>query len=218
LKKRLLLFALLPVLAAGLAAGCAPVRHRITGEEAREAGAFFARQAAVLFPVTASFSGTAWIFGETFPFIAGVNARVASDEILGLYDPLGRPALYVTRSGRLLDFRRGEALDDLVAPGTVPGRLPAFDAGPLSLGRVLSGAPGYPVTGGRAARTADGGWVLEDGPQTLFSDPRRRYLSRAEYRIDGRRVVVTYPGRAGSGPPPVVRIEARGTRIEMRRD
>jgi hypothetical protein len=218
LKKRLLLFALLPVLAAGLAAGCAPVRHRITGEEAREAGAFFARQAAVPFPVTASFSGTARIFGEVFPFIAGVNARAASDEILGLYDPLGRPALYMTRNGRVLDLRRGEAWDDLVAPGTVPGRLPAVDAGALSLGRILAGAPGYPVAGGRAARTADGGWVLEDGPQTLFSDPLRRFLSRAEYRIDGKRVVVTYPGRDGSAPPPVVRVEARGIRIEMRRD
>jgi hypothetical protein len=74
------------------------------------------------------------------------------------------------------------------------------------------------VDEGDLGRTAEGEWVLEDGRQTLFSDPSRRLLSRAEYDFPGKRVTVSYPGRETPGPPPLVSVEVSGAKITLRRD
>jgi hypothetical protein len=195
------------------AAGCAPVRQRLVGEEARTAATFFVSTAAVSFPLRASFSGIAELSGRTGPFLAGLSSRNAAEEILGFYDPMGRAVLFLRNEGGNLSITRGPA-----AEGFPPEDIRPVDAGPLSVGRILSGAPGYPLDGGEAARAADGGWVLAGRGQTLFSDPSRRLLSRAEYDISGKRVTVTYPGRDSPGPPRTVEIEVMGNRIVLQRD
>lgn len=202
-----------------LAGGCAAVRHSLRGEEARAAAGFFA-SSAVPFPVVASFSGSAEISGRTVPLVAGVNARAPDRETVGVYDPLGRAVLFLDNAGGAVSVTRGPAAGEYLAG--VLRRLPdgevVLRADGFSLGRVLGGAPGFPVSDGRAARTAEGAWVLEDGPQTLFTDPSRRVLARAEYEIAGKRLAVSYPGREGSGPPRTVTIEVRGARMTLRRD
>jgi len=202
-------FALL--VAAG--AGCAPVRQRLIGEEARTAATFFVSTADVSFPLRASFSGIAELSGRTVPFLAGLSSRNAADEILGVYDPMGRAVLFLRNDGGNVSVTRGPAAGDFP-----PGDIRPVDAGPLSVGRILSGAPGYPVDGGETARAADGGWILAGREQTLFSDPSRRLLSRAEYDISGKRVIVTYPGRDSPEPPRTVEVEVLGNRIVLRRD
>lgn len=204
---------ILVVLAVAFSAGCAPFRHRIKGEEAGAASALFASSARLSFPVRASFSGVAEVSGRTIPFVAGLFARSASDETLGVYDPMGNAVLFLDNAGGRLSVVRGPAAAQFPPPDLRP-----VDAGPLSLGRILSGAPGYPVSGGRLGRDADGAWVLAADDQTLFSDPSRRLLSRAEYDIAGRRVTVTYPDRESPGPPRTVEVEVMGNTIVLRRD
>lgn len=196
-----------------LLAACAPARQRIVGEEARGAREFFAAAAALPFPIEASWSGVAETRGRVLPFIAGVSARSSAEETVGVYDPLGRPVLFLVNNGTGVTVSRGEAAGDFPPPGMKP-----FPAGPVSLARILSGAPGYPVEGGDLGRTPEGGWEFENGRQRLFSDPARRLLARAEYVFSGKRVVVAYPERTGPGPPPVVTVEVSGSKILMRRD
>jgi len=211
---RRFLAAFLPIalfVAAG--AGCAPVRQRLIGEEARTAATFFVSAADVSFPLRASFSGIAELSGRPVPLLAGLSSRNAADEILGFYDPMGRAVLFLRNDGGNVSVTRGPAAEDFL-----PGDIRPVDAGPLSVGRILSGAPGYPVDGGETARAADGGWILAGREQTLFSDPSRRLLSRAEYDISGKRVIVTYPGRDSPEPPRTVEVEVMGNRIVLRRD
>lgn len=197
-----------------VAAGCAPARQRIAGEEAAAAEAFFAKAAAVGFPVRAAFAGYAEFSGTSVPVVAGVNSRTPSQEILGLYDPIGQPVLYVENDGTVLRVRRGDAAGELV-----PAGISTIAAGPISLGRVLVGAPGYPIGQMEASRGKDGEWVLSDRRQSLYSDPARRVLARAEYRIGGKRFLVSYPDRAGAGAPPdAVVIEGPRSKMVLRRD
>jgi hypothetical protein len=193
--------------------GCTTVRYRVGGEEAAAAVAFFRGAARVTFPVVASFSGSAELSGGAVPFVAAVNARGPSEEILGFYDPLGRGLAFLENDGARVTVLRGPAAGNFPPAGMEP-----VAAGALSIGRIVSGAPGYAVAGGEVARTADGAWVLRDGRQTLFSDPGRTLLSRAEYDVYGRRITVTYPDRLSPGPAPAVKVELRGARILLRRD
>ena len=211
---RRFLAAFLPIaLLVAAGAGCAPVRQRLIGEEARTAATFFLSAADVSFPLRASFSGIAELSGRPVPFLAGLFSRNAADETLGIYDPMGRAVLFLRNDGGNLSVTRGPAAEDFP-----PEDIRPVDAGPLSVGRILSGAPGYPVDGGETARAADGSWILAGREQTLFSDPSRRLLSRAEYDISGKRVTVIYPGRDSPGPPRTVEVEVMGNRIVLRRD
>jgi hypothetical protein len=141
-----------------------------------------------------------------------VNARTPGEETVGVYDPMGRPVLFLSNDGTRVTAARGPAAED------IPRTLPPVPAGPVSLGRILSGAPGYAVGEGELARTEEGEWVFENGRQRLFSDPSRRFLLRAEYEFPGKRVTVSYPGRDAPGPPPLVRVEVSGAKIQLRRD
>ncbi len=204
------------LLAAGvvaLMAGCTPSRQRLAGEEARAAAVFFASSADVSFPLQASFSGIAEISGRSVPILAGLSSRTASEEILGVYDPLGHAVLFLHNKGGSMSVTRGPAATEFP-----PADIPPLDVGPVSLGRILSGAPGFPATGGEAGITGSGAWVLAGREQTLFSDPLRRLLARAEYDISGKRVTVTYPERDSPGPPRTVEVEVMGNRIVLRRD
>lgn len=196
-----------------LASGCASVRHRISGEEAREAREFFTAAAVFPFPFTASYSGVAETSGRVLPFVAGVRSRSAAEETVGFYDPMGRPVLFLANDGAMVTVSRGEAGGEFPPPGMKP-----FPSGPVSLGRILAGAPGYTVEEGEVYGTPEGGWVFRNRRQRLFSDPPRRLIVRAEYDFAGKRVVVSYPEREMTGPPPLVRIEASGAKILMRRD
>ncbi len=211
---RRLLAACLPIalfVAAG--SGCAPVRHRLAGEEARTAARFFVSLSDVSFPLQASFSGIAELSGRPVPFLAGLSSRNAAEEILGFYDPMGRAVLFLRNERGTMSVTRGPAAKDFP-----PRDIRSLEAGAVSIGRILSGAPGYLVGGGETAGTADGGWIFAGREQTLFSDPSRRLLSRAEYDISGKRVTVTYPGRDSPGPPRTVEVEVMGHRIVLRRD
>lgn len=210
--------ALLPALL--LAGGCAAARYALRGDEARAASGFFAAAGAVPFPVVASFSCSAEISGRTVPFVAGVNSRAPDRETVGIYDPLGRAVLFLYNAGGELSLARGAAAGEYLTGdlSRVARGQEVLKADGFSLGRVLAGAPGFPVAGGEPERTADGAWVLADGSQTLFTDPARRLLARAEYEIAGKRVAVSYPGRDGNGPPRTVTIEVRGAKMTLRRD
>jgi hypothetical protein len=201
------------VLSLHIASGCAPVRHRISGEEARGAREFFTAAAALPFPLEASYSGVAEISGRVLPLVAGVSSRSSAEEIVGFYDPLGRPVLFLANDGSRVTVSRGQAAGEFP-----PASLPPVEAGRISLGRILFGAPAYPVEHGDFARTPEGEWIFEDGRQRLFSDPLRRLLSRAEYDFAGKRVFVSYPGRDMPGPPPLVKVEVSGAKIVLRRD
>lgn len=174
---------------------------------------FFSSAADVSFPIHASFSGIAELRGSTVPLVAGLSSRTASEEILGFYDPMGHAVMFLRNDGESVSVTRGPAAKEFP-----PGDTRPLVAGPVSLGRILSGAPGYPVSGGEAERGADGEWVFAGKGQTLFSDPSRRLLSRAEYDISGKHVTVTYPGRDSPGPPRTVEVEVMGNRIVLRRD
>ncbi len=199
-----------------LLSACAPARYRLAGTEAVEARELFAA-AAPAFPFQSSYSGIAQVSGSAYPFIAGVNSRSSADETVGFYDPMGRAVLIITNDGSRLTVSPGPAAGELPAK-VLPAESIVVPAGPLSLGGILSGAAGYPVGEGTPARTADGAWVYADGRQTLFTDPLRRRLARAEYEIANTRVVVTYPDRDAQGPPPVVAVEASGAKFLLRRD
>ncbi len=176
---------------------------------------FFARlPESAPFPVKASFSGVAHPPGrDAMPFIAGLNSSAPAAETLGLYDPMGGAVAFLANDGRFLEISRGP-MADLVGNWNA-GRL---EAGTVSLGRILSGTPGYPVSGGETARDKDGGWVLTDERQTLHSDPGRRFLARAEYRLNGVKATVEYPGRDSASPPARIELAFRGMKISLRRD
>jgi hypothetical protein len=199
--------------AALLLAGCAG-RGLLPEHESREAHAFFSGPASRFeFPATSSFSGVAEKGGDTFPFVAGVEARGPADESVGLYDPLGHDVMMMSNDGSVVALKAG----------TVAGALAPLDgkkvpAGGLSLGRVLWGAPGYPVGKGEFRGSGDGGWQFSDGRQTLRSDPSRRFIAEAEYKVAGRSVTVTYPEREAGLPPALVRVEVFGAKVELRRD
>jgi len=210
----------LVVLAAACA--CAPARQRLAGEEAERAAAFFSRSCAPGFPFAASFSGTAEASGRAVPFVAGLRAEDPSRETAGVFDPLGRPVLYLENRGGRLSVRRAEGarLADEAGMGSfirAGGEIAAQD---LSLACLLSGMPAYPPAGGRLERGSDGGWVYADGRQRLATDPGRRAIVRAEYRIAGRLIAVTYAGAAGGpgGVPQALAIEGAGVRLFLRRD
>ncbi len=216
--RRAALSALLPALL--LVGACAPGRQALRGDEARTASEFFAACAAVPFPVVASYTASAEVGGKTVPLVAGVNAQAPGVETVGVYDPLGRAILFLDNEGGTVRVSRGPAAPEFSTAGLdrIPPEGVAFRSEGFSFGRVLAGAPGFPVTGGEPRRARDGAWVLSDGPQTLFTDPSRRLLARAEYEVSGRRVAVSYPGREGSGPPGAVAIEGRGAKLLLRRD
>ncbi|GAB4374074.1 MAG: hypothetical protein Kow00128_23980 [Deltaproteobacteria bacterium] len=196
-----------------LLAGCSPIRYRLAGEEAGRAFALFSESAFVRYPVVASFSGVAEIRGKAVPLVAGIRSEGPAEERVGVYDPLGRAVLFVENRGGRLIVARGPAAEEFP-----PGNLPPVAAGPVSLGGILSGAPGYPVEGGETGRTGVGAWVYRDRRQFLVSDPDRRVLMRAQYDISGARVTVTYPGRKTPAPPDRVEVEVPGARILLRRD
>ncbi|HEY7586724.1 MAG TPA: hypothetical protein VH866_09485 [Candidatus Deferrimicrobiaceae bacterium] len=173
----------------------------------------FLAASSLSFPIEATYSGVARGSGDPLPFVAGVNSRSPAKETVGVYDPLGRPVLFLANDGVRITVSWEPA-----AGGSPFRDFPQVKAGPVSMGRILCGAPGYPVDGGELARTTQGEWFLEDGRQRLFSDPSRRLLSRAEYDFQGKRVTVSYPGRETTGPPPLVLIEISGAKILLRRD
>lgn len=212
---------LLALAVLSLAGGCAPSLQGLAGDEAGRAASFFAAAGDVRYPVAGSWSGVMTFLGDTVPFVAGVNAPSSLAESAGIFDPLGRAVLLIQGNSAGMTVSPGPAADQLL-DGIVGRRLecPAWlDTGPFSVARILSGAPGYPVRGPAAfSRGADGEWVLEDGTQTLRSDPGRRHLAEADYRFGSRRVRVKYPGRDGPSPPRQVTIDLPGGRIELRRD
>jgi len=196
--------------------GCAPSRVLLAGPEGDRAERFFSGLSdLVVFPVKASFSGIADpVARSPVPFVAGVNASSPEAETLGLYDPLGRGVAFLANDGRRLAISRGPAADLAGFRGAAP-----LDAGPVSLARILSGAPGYAVAAAaEAARHEDGAWSLSDGRQTLRSDPGRRFLAGAEYRVPGMRVTVDYPGRESADPPERIVLSVRGAKFTLRRD
>ena len=197
------------------AAGCAPSRVVLAGPEGGRAEAFCAGQVATAaFPVKASFSGVLVPYlKDAVPFVAGIRAASATEETVGLYDPMGSSVLFLANDGRRVEISRGPAADRIGFRGAQP-----LESGNLSIARVLSGVPGYPVSGGEAARNPDGGWSLSDGRQTLHSDPGRRFPARASYRLPGMDVEVSYPDRDSAGPPQRLSLSIRGARITLRRD
>jgi hypothetical protein len=200
---------------AAVLAGCAAPRTLVTGPEGELAARFFARlPETVAFPIKASFSGVARpVAHDAVPFVVGVNAPVPTHETIGLYDPLGRAVAFLSNDGRTLVTSRGPAAGLAGFQGAAP-----VAAGPVSLARILSGAPGYPVTGGETYRDGDGRWVLSDGRQTLYSDPGRTFLAKAEYRFPGLETTVAYPDRDSPEPPRQVSVAFRGVDISLRRD
>lgn len=207
--------AVAPLLAVLALCGCSPSRTIVTGPEADRAERFFAGlPGQVVFPVASSFSGVVTpVTGDAVPFVAGISAPSPEEETVGLYDPLGRAVAFLANDGRRVAVSRGPAAELAGFRGAAP-----LDAGPVSLGRILSGAPGYPTAGGEAARLDDGAWSLSDGRQTLRSDPGRRFLAGADYRVPGMRVTVDYPGRVSAGPPERIVLSVRGAKFTLRRD
>jgi hypothetical protein len=203
------------LLAVAALCACAPSRTIVTGPEADRAERFFAGlPGRVAFPVKASFSGTAVpVAGNGVPFVAAVSAASPEEETAGLYDPFGRGVAFLANDGRRLTVSRGPAADLAGFGGTAP-----LDAGPVSLARILSGAPGYVVAPAEAALYEDGAWSLSDGRQTLRSDPGRRFLAGAEYRFPGMRVTVDYPGRESADPPERIVLSVPGLKFMLRRD
>ena len=204
-----------PLLAAVALCACAPSRTIVTGPEADLAERFFAGlPGRVVFPVKASYSGTAVpVAGEAVPFVAGISATSPEKETVGLYDPLGHGVAFLVNDGHRVAISRGPAADLAGFRGAPP-----LDAGPVSLARILSGAPGYVVVSAEAARYEDGAWSLSDSRQTLRSDPGRRFLAGAEYRVPGMRVTVDYPGRESADPPERIVLSVPGVKFTLRRD
>jgi hypothetical protein len=203
------------LLAALALCGCAPSRVLLAGPDADRARRFFSGLSGrVGFPVKASFSGIADpVARDPLPFLAGVNAPSPEAETLGVYDPLGRGVAFLENDGRRVAVSRGPAADLAGFRGAA-----SLEAGPLSLARILSGAPGYAVTAAEASRCEDGAWSLADARQTLRSDPGRRFLAAAEYRVAGMRMTVEYPGRESPDPPERITLSVRGAKFTLRRD
>ena len=207
--------AVAPLLALLALCGCAPSLTIVTGPEADRAERFFSElPGRVVFPVKASYSGTAVpVAGNAVPFVAGVSAPSPEEETVGLYDPLGRAVAFLENDGRRVAISRGPAADLAGFRGAEP-----LATGPVSLARILSGAPGYMVASAEAARYEDGAWSLSDPRQSLRSDPGRRFLAGAEYRVPGMRVTVDYPGRKSADPPERIVLSVRGVTFTLRRD
>lgn len=202
--------------AAFVVGGCAALRPAAVGE--RERAAFVAALPRPAFPFEASYSGVAEVGGREVPFLAGIRAGGPSDETVGIFDPLGRPLLYLVNSGGILTVRRGEAAGfarELGLPVPAEG---VAGVGPLSLASVLFGAPGYPASGGRIQKSRSGGLTFSDGRQELFFGPPGERIARASYRVAGRRYTVTYAGHDAAGPARSVAVEGRGWRVVLRRD
>jgi hypothetical protein len=196
-----------------LSGGCAG-RGLLPEAESREAVAFFAgAEARYAFPVASSWSGVIEQGGDAFPFIAGIEARSARDESVGLYDPLGRAVMMLQNDGAALRLEAGPVAGALAPLG---GKKAPAEG--LSIGRILDGAPGFPVGPGECSRSGDGGWRFSDARQALRTDPGRRYIAAAEYQVAGRSLAVSYPGREAGTPPPVVKVDGFGATIELRRD
>ena len=151
-------------LVVALGAGCAPSRQRLVGQEARTAATFFTSASDVSFPLRASFSGIAELRGSTVPFVAGLSSRTASDETLGFYDSMGRAVMFLeNREGRI-SVTRGPAAGEFP-----PDTIRPVDAGPVSLGRILSGGGG--VSRIRRRDRQDGGrgvGVCGEGTDAFF--------------------------------------------------
>ena len=208
-------WALLLAALAVLASGCASSNTLLKDSEAAQARAFFACIAEeAAFPVTASFSGIARSAGrEPMPFIIGVNAASPYSEKLGLYEPMGGAVAFLVNDGNVISITRGPMAD--LARLNKDSRI-ALES--VSFGRILSGAPGNEVSGGGEAMLGeDGGWILADGRQTLFSDPARSFLAKAEYRFGGVKVTVEYPGRSVA-PPQAISVVVRGMNVSLQRD
>jgi len=201
------------LLCACLLAGCSPIRHRLAGEEAGRASAFFSGASNVRYPIAASYSGVAEVRGRAMPLIAGIRSDGPTEDAVGIYDPMGRAILFLENRGGRMTVTRGPAADEFP-----PGNLPSVLAGKISIGRILAGAPGYPVEEGETGRTGEGAWVFRDGRQLLVSDPARRMLARARYDVSGKRITVTYPERESKTAPDRVAVELPGIRILLRRD
>ncbi|MCL1925609.1 MAG: hypothetical protein FWF95_00540 [Syntrophorhabdaceae bacterium] len=206
----LLLLAALSV----LLSGCLPSRTLLKDSEAAQARLFFARIAEeAVFPVTASFSGVARPEGRgPMPFLAGVNAASPGSEKLGLYEPMGGAVAFISNDGSLISVIRGPMADLAGLDRDI-----RIAAESVSLGRILSGAPGHEVSGGEVALGDNGGWIFTDGRQTLFSDPGRGFLAKAEYRLGGVKATVEYPDRS-LAPPRVISIAVRGMNVSLQRD
>jgi len=186
----------------------------LTDSDVAKARSFFASIAEeATFPVAASFSGVARSAGRgPMPFIVGINAVSPDSEKLGFYEPMGGAIAFLANTGGVISITRGP-----MANLAGLGRDGMIAAGPISLGRILSGAPGYSVSGGEAMLGKDGGWILADGNQTLFSDPGRSFLAKAEYRFVGVKTTVEYPDRS-SAPPQVISVAVRGMSVLLRKD
>ncbi|HEY5192127.1 MAG TPA: hypothetical protein VII77_09080, partial [Candidatus Deferrimicrobium sp.] len=102
-----------PLLAVVALCACAPSRMIVTGPEADHAERFFAGlPGRVVFPVKASFSGTAVpVAGDAVPFVAGISAPSPEEETVGLYDPLGHGVAFLANDGRRVAISRGPAAD-----------------------------------------------------------------------------------------------------------
>ena len=153
------------------------------------------------------------VAGNAVPFVAGISATSPEEETVGLYDPLGHGVAFLANDGHRVTISRGPAADLAGFRGAPP-----LDAGPVSLARILSGAPGYMVVSAEAGRYGDGAWSLSDSRQTLRSDPGRRFLAGAEYRVPGMRVTVDYPGRESADPPERIVLSVPGAKFTLRRD
>ena len=75
-----------------------------------------------------------------------------------------------------------------------------------------------PISSFLATARGFGAWSFSDGRQTLRSDPGRRFLAGAEYRLPGMRVTVDYPGRESADPPERIVLSVRGVEFTLRRD
>ncbi len=196
-----------------LGSGCSALRPRLSPGEGRAAAEFFRSAGIRTPPAASSFTGVAVLPDREVPVVAAVRTDAEGGEVAGVYDPGGRGVLFLRTDGSRIAVERGPAAGEL--PEWLPG---SVDAPGLSLGRVLSGAPGYPPEGGEVTRSPDGGWTYEDARQRLRTDPARGYLARAEYRIRDRRVVVRYPGRDSPSLPDTVEFRAGGGSILLRRE
>ncbi|HEY3490623.1 MAG TPA: hypothetical protein VGK27_10960 [Candidatus Deferrimicrobiaceae bacterium] len=203
------------LLAAALLLGGCAGRGLLPAPEAGEAARFFQASAmgGFSYPAMSSFSGVVEAGGEVYPFVAGVNAQSDADEKVGLFDPLGHVVMLIAGDGATITLTAGPAAGPLAPLG---GKKAPAEG--LSLGRILWGAPGYPVGQGEFRRAGDGGWEFSDGRQTLRTDPGRRFIAAADYKVAGRSLAVAYPGRALATPPGLLKLVVLDARIELRRD
>jgi hypothetical protein len=202
------------LLATLLGASCAPTRPLLGAAERDEAWRFFrGRWAAASFPARGSFSGTAALPSGTWPLLVGVEALAPDRETAGLFTPFGQEVALVRNDGEKLSFEAGPFAGPMAALDRKRLPLPGF-----SLGRLFSGAPAFEPVEGECSRGEEGEWLCEGKGQTLRSDPERRFLASARYRVAGEEFSVSYPGWDGSAVPASLAISGRGTTVAVRRD